>query len=249
MEEKYRLYNQTSFIKDDPISIPHRFSKKEDIEISGFFAATFSWGRRETIIQKSGLLMEMMDNSPFDFILNSSKKDINAFGKFKHRTFNGSDCINFLLSLKNIYQNLGGLETVLGKPIKNNNYEGGIIENISFFRKSFFLNKNFYSSGRHVSNPQKKSSLKRINMFLRWMVRKDKNGVDFGLWKNLRPYQLLCPLDVHSGNVARKLGILTRKQNDLKAVIELTDFLKKFDAEDPVKYDFALFGLGVFEKF
>lgn len=246
LEEKYDLYNRPEFIANDPISIPHIFTKKEDIEIAGFLTATISWGNRKSIIKNAKELIQLMDNAPSDFILNFESPDLKRFQRFVHRTFNGDDCMYFLKSLKNIYQNHSGLEGIFNHPIKN---DGNIIDSINYLNLVFFELDHPQRIRKHIANPLKKSSSKRINMFLRWMVRDDKRGVDFGIWKSIKPSELLCPLDVHSGNVARKLGLLTRKSNDLKAVIELTEQLKQFDAADPIKYDFALFGLGIFEKF
>ncbi len=246
LDEKYDLYNRPEFIANDPISVPHKFSLKEDIEISGFLTATISWGNRKSIIKNANYLVKLMDDAPSDFILNFESPDLKRFQKFVHRTFNGEDCIFFLKSLKNIYQNHSGLESIFNHPINN---DGNIIDSINYLNQVFFELDHPRRIRKHIANPLKKSSSKRINMFLRWMVRDDKRGVDFGIWKTIKPSELLCPLDVHSGNVARKLGLLTRKSNDLKAVIELTQQLKQFDAADPIKYDFALFGLGIFEKF
>lgn len=248
LEEKHHKYNRSSFIESDPVSIPHNFRKKEDIEIAGFLAATISWGQRKTIINNAGKLLRLMDDSPYDFILNLKTKDLEAFRNFRHRTFQGEDCIYFLKSLNNIYKNHGGLEKAF-RPLRPPENGEEVFHAIMNFRKIFFSLPHPSRSEKHISNPEKGASAKRLNMFLRWMVRKDKQGVDFGLWKIIKPSQLLCPLDVHSGNVARKLGLLKRSQNDWKSVNELTLSLKKFDAHDPVKYDFALFGLGVFEKF
>src|ERR1051326_4114900 len=235
--EKCELYNRPAFIESDPVSIPHLFTKKEDIEISGFLAATIAWGQRPTIIKNATRLVQWMDMSPHDFILNATEKDLAPFKKFVHRTFNGSDCIFFMRALKNIYTKRGGMENAFrGRDAK---------EAIAGFRKIFFSIKHPSRTLKHVSDPAAGSSAKRLNMFLRWMVRNDKRGVDFGTWNNLSPAQLMCPLDVHSGNVARKLGLLTRKQNDWKAVEELTANLRELDPSDPVKYDIALFGLGV----
>lgn len=245
LEEKYDQYNRPEFIETDPISIPHLFSKKEDIEISGFLAATIAWGNRKMIVRNAGRLVELMDYSPFDFIMNFSHKDLKPFESFVHRTFNGTDCIYFLESLKNIYQNHQGLEAVFSEKTKNG---GSVKDDIIRFRKVFFELPFPDRTGKHVANPEKNSSAKRINMFLRWMVRDDKRGVDFGIWKKIRPSGLFCPLDIHSGNISRKLGLLDRKASDWKAVEELTSNLRKFDPADPVKYDFALFGLGIFEK-
>ncbi|MFN5181979.1 MAG: TIGR02757 family protein [Bacteroidota bacterium] len=243
LELKYHQFNRISFIENDPISIPHRFSKKEDIELSAFFASTLAWGQRITIIKNSEKLISWMDNSPHDFILNHTKKDLQKFGKFCHRTFNGQDCLFFIKRLALLYKKYGGLEKSFSIGLRT---ESETIENaIINFRKAFFGNEKNNRSFKHVSNPEKNSSSKRICMFLRWMVRHDKNGCDFGIWKKIKPSQLCLPLDVHTGNSARKLGLLKRNQNDWKAVIEITDELKKFDPDDPVKYDFALFGMGV----
>lgn len=248
LEEKHLKYNHFSFIESDPVSIPHIFHKKEDIEIAGFLTAAISWGQRKTIIKNAGELLRHMDNSPHDFIMKSTAKDLEAFRNFRHRTFQGEDCLYFLKSLKNIYRNYGGLEKVFISS-RASHTGGEVFRAIWNFRKIFFSLPHPSRTEKHISDPEKGASAKRLNMFLRWMVRKDMHGVDFGLWKNIKTSQLLCPLDVHSGNVARKLGLLKRSQNDWKSVIELTSSLKKFDRKDPVKYDFALFGLGVFEKF
>ncbi|MBI3502532.1 MAG: TIGR02757 family protein [Bacteroidetes bacterium] len=240
LEEKVDKYNRPEFIESDPISIPHKFSKREDIEIAGFLTATISWGQRITIIKNANELMRRMDFSPYSFILNHSKKDLSSFKNFKHRTFNHTDLKFFLSSLKNIYCKHKSLENVfIGENVK---------EAIINFRKIFLSVPHPARTKKHISNPEANSSAKRLNMFLRWMIRKDKRGVDFGIWKNFFQKDLMCPLDVHSGNVARKLGLLARKQNDWQAVEELTSRLREFDSNDPVKYDFALFGLGVFES-
>ena len=245
LDLKVETYNRNSFIASDPIQVPHQFSKKEDIEIAGFLSAIIAWGNRTMIIRNSKKMMEIMDNSPFDFVLNHSTNDLKKITNFVHRTFNSNDLQYFIKSLQNIYKNHGGLENVL-KPSKNEiNYQNSITE----FKTIFFELHHEVRTEKHISNPQKNSAAKRIHMFLRWMVREDNKGVDFGLWKTHSPAYLSCPLDVHSGNVARKLGILNRKQNDWKAVNELDTKLRSFDSKDPVKYDFALFGLGVFEKF
>jgi uncharacterized protein (TIGR02757 family) len=246
LEERYNFYNRPEFIQGDPVSIPHRFSLKEDIEIAGFLTATISWGKRTSIVNNALDLMLRMDHSPFHFITGSSEKEFARFQSFVHRTFNGDDCIFFLYSLKNIYLNHGGLEQVFNKGLS----QGGTIkESIIYFRKIFFELPHLPRVEKHLANLEKNASAKRINMFLRWMVRKDNNGVDFGIWKMIYPSALYCPLDVHSGNQSRKLGLLQRKQNDWKAVLELTKNLRKFDPEDPVKYDFALFGSGINDVF
>lgn len=245
--EKVELYNRPDFIESDPISIPHLFSKKEDIEISGFLSATIAWGQRKTIINNAGKLMKLMGNSPYDFIMTAKEKDLKRFENFVHRTFNYTDVVFFIRSLQNIYKKHGGLETVF-----NTSDNKTVLSAIANFRSIFFSIKYPDRTTKHVSDPSENSSAKRLCMYLRWMIRNDKRGVDFGLWNkknSLQPANLMCPLDVHSGNVARKLGLLKRTQNDWKSVIELTDYLKTMDFEDPVKYDFALFGLGVFEKF
>ncbi|CAN5334609.1 TIGR02757 family protein [soil metagenome] len=242
LEEKYDKYNRIDFIESDPVSIPHQFSKKEDIEIAGFLAATIAWGQRVTIINNANKMMKLMGNSPYDFVMSAKAKDLKHFDGFVHRTFNSVDAAFFIKSLQNIYKNHDGLEKAFSKP--------DCMQAINNFRELFFSIEYPHRTGKHVSNPAENSSAKRLCMYLRWMVRTDKRGVDFGIWnKKLLPFHLMCPLDVHSGNVARKLGLLKRTQNDWKAVEELTINLRKFDANDPVKYDFALFGLGVFEKF
>jgi len=248
LDEKVELYNTPSFIESDPISIPHQFELKEDIEIIGFLVSTIAWGNRKMIIRSGNSLVDILGNSPFDFIMNYEKKDINRLHDFKHRTFNAIDLDFFITSLRNIYTNHKGLENVFASPISKQTTMYDSIEN---FRKIFFESvvDSKFRTYKHVASPAKGSASKRINMYLRWMVRQDNRGVDFGLWKNINPAILSCPLDVHSGNVGRALGILPRKQNDWKAVLELDNNLRKMDASDPVKYDFALFGLGVFEKF
>ena len=244
LEEKYHLYNNSSFIESDPISIPHQFTKKEDIEIAGFLAASIAWGQRKTIIANANKLVQVMDMCPHDFIVNFSNKDLFPFKKFVHRTFNGNDSIFFLKSLRNIYREHQGLEGAFScRP--NENIKTAIIN----FRKIFLGIKHETRNTKHISNPEKNSAAKRLCMFLRWMVRNDKKGVDFGVWKSIKPSQLCLPLDVHTGNVSRKLGLLKRNQNDWQTVEEITSVLKTYDLNDPVKYDFALFGLGAFEGF
>ncbi|MGX1930352.1 TIGR02757 family protein [Flagellimonas sp. 2504JD4-2] len=245
LDEKVEQYNHPKFLEDDPIQVPHRFSKKEDIEISGFLTATIAWGNRKSIIKNSVRLMELLDNAPCDFVLNHSENDLEKLGPFVHRTFNGIDLTYFIQGLKNIYQNHDGLESVFAKHQEKDSLQAAI----SQFKSTFFELPHQSRTQKHVSDPLKGSAAKRINMFLRWMVRDNTTGVDFGLWKSLNPGQLSCPLDVHSGNVARKLKLLKRKQNDAKALAALDKNLRKLDALDPVKYDFALFGLGVFEHF
>lgn len=245
LESKVELYNNPEFIDSDPIQVPHQFSKKEDIEIAGFLTATISWGNRKSIINNSKKLMSLLDNAPYDFVMEHSETDLKRLLPFVHRTFNGHDLLQFIKSLNHIYTNHNGMEAVFIKHAE----EKSLQQSIHFFKHYFFETDHLSRTKKHISDPLKNSAAKRINMFLRWMVRNDHAGVDFGIWKNLSPAQLSCPLDVHSGNVARKLGLLHRKQNDAKALIELDTNLRKFDPIDPVKYDFALFGLGVFEKF
>jgi uncharacterized protein (TIGR02757 family) len=245
LDEKVELYNRPAFIELDPISIPHRYSKKEDIEISGFLAATIAWGNRKMILRNSNRIMALMDDSPFDFILNSDEKDIERIEGFVHRTFNSLDLIYFLKALKNIYKTKVGLEEIFNEYKSDESLKSCIHR----FYMLFFELPHSKRTERHVSDPFKGSAAKKINMFLRWMVRKDNHGVDFGIWRKIDPAVLYIPLDLHSGNTARRLGLLTRRQNDWKAVEELTELLREFDPSDPVKYDFALFGLGVNEKF
>ncbi|UII79725.1 TIGR02757 family protein [Flagellimonas sp. CMM7] len=245
LDEKVEQYNNPKFLEEDPLQIPHRFSKKEDIEISGFLTATIAWGNRKSIINNASRLMELLDNTPHDFILNHTEADLEKLAPFVHRTFNGSDLQYFIQSLQNIYANHDGLESVFVQQQEKDSLQSAI----SKFKEVFFELPHLTRTMKHVSDPNKGSAAKRINMFLRWMVRNNNTGVDFGIWKQLNPSQLSCPLDVHSGNVARKLKLLKRKQNDAKALAELDKSLRKMDPKDPVKYDFALFGLGVFEKF
>ena len=245
LDEKVLQYNTLDFIESDPVQIPHLFSLKEDIEIAGFLSATIAWGNRTMIIKNSHKMMDLMGNAPYDFVMSHSENDLERLENFVHRTFNGQDFASFIRSLKNIYENHDGLESVYAK-----NQELKTMQNsISEFKKTFFEIPHQSRTQKHISDPLNNSAAKRINMYLRWMVRQDTKGVDLGIWKSISPASLSCPLDVHSGNVARKLGLLTRKQNDGKALAELDLKLREFDANDPVKYDFALFGLGVFEKF
>ncbi|MDX1362928.1 MAG: TIGR02757 family protein [Arenibacter latericius] len=245
LDAKSEQYNRPDFLTTDPLQIPHQFSKKEDIEISGFLTATIAWGNRKSIIKNAERMMEMMGSSPHDFILNHQETDLDRFQDFVHRTFNSEDLTYFVRSLKNIYINHRGLESVFNKHSEPDSLQTAI----SQFKSVFFELPHQARTTKHVSDPLKGSAAKRINMFLRWMVRNSETGVDFGIWKSISPSQLSCPLDVHSGNVARKLGLIKRKQNDGKALLELDTQLRKLDPLDPVKYDFALFGLGVFEKF
>ena len=245
LDEKVIQYNNPMFIDSDPIQIPHQFSLKEDIEISAFLTATIAWGNRKSIIENAFTMMDLLGNSPYDFVLNHKPHHLDHIEHFVHRTFNIDDFKYFITALQYIYKNHGGMENVFSKNATSKSTQAAIHE----FKKIFFEIPHAQRTQKHISDPLNNSAAKRINMFLRWMVRNDKTGVDFGIWKSLSPAQLSCPLDVHSGNIARKLGLLTRKQNDAKALAELDANLRRMDKSDPVKYDFALFGLGVFEKF
>lgn len=245
LEEKAAFYNNPGFIEKDPINIPHLFTKKEDIEIAGFLTATLAWGQRVTIINKSRELILRMDTAPYDFVMKASEKEIGSLSSFVHRTFQGEDCMYFIHTIQQIYQQHGGLEAAFLQGYEANT---NIKESISQFREVFFSSDHLHRTRKHVPDPQNGSASKRINMYLRWMIRNDEKGVDFGIWKNFKTSDLLCPLDLHSGNVARKLGLLKRKQDDWQAVEELTANLRSFDPADPVKYDFALFGTGVNKK-
>ena len=245
LDSKVLQYNRPEFIETDPILVPHQFDKKEDIEIAGFLTATIAWGNRKSILNNARKLMELMDAAPFQFTMQCQDSDLEKLAPFVHRTFNGTDLQFFIKSLRNIYQSHGGLESVFEQSQTHDSLQPAIHE----FKRIFFEIPHPFRTEKHVGDPLKNSAAKRINMFLRWMVRKDKTGVDFGIWKNISPAVLSCPLDVHSGNVARKLDLLHRKQNDAKALSELDRSLRLMDPKDPVKYDFALFGLGVFEGF
>lgn len=245
LDSKVTLFNNSNFIESDPVSIPHRFTLKEDIEIAGFLSATIAWGNRKSIINNASKMMGLLGNSPYDFVMTHSEENLEILETFVHRTFNSVDLKTFIKSLKHIYTNHGGLEQVFIPEKSSNSLQFMISE----FKKKFFETEHLKRTEKHISDPLKGSAAKRINMYLRWMIRQDNAGVDFGIWKKISPALLSCPLDVHSGNVARKLGLLSRKQNDAKAVLELDTSLRAMDKNDPVKYDFALFGLGVFEKF
>ncbi|MDG3582128.1 TIGR02757 family protein [Galbibacter pacificus] len=245
LDERVAYYNHPRFIETDPIQVPHQFKQKEDIEIAGFLAATIAWGNRKSIIKNADKMMKLMGNSPYDFVMGHHENQLENLLPFVHRTFNGHDFIQFVKSLQHIYLNRGGMETLFKEHATNTSMQPAIAK----FKEVFFEMEHLPRTQKHISNPLKGSSAKRINMFLRWMVRNDNCGVDLGIWKDISPALLSCPLDVHSGNVARKLGLLKRKQNDAKALAELDNNLRKLDALDPVKYDFALFGLGVFEGF
>jgi uncharacterized protein (TIGR02757 family) len=258
LDQKVEQYNQPDFISNDPVCIPHLFSKKQDIEIAGFFAAILAWGQRKTIINKCRELLLRMDNSPYEFMLHHSDADLKGLLNFKHRTFNDTDLLYFVSFFKAHYHNYDSLEqaflpkkkhlstdVISGKSV---NFPEGIAieDSLNYFRSYFFSLEDFpHRTKKHISSPTQKSTCKRLNMFLRWMVRKDNHGVDFGIWNTLQSADLICPCDVHVDRVGRLLGLIARKQTDWLTAVELTQHLKEFDANDPVKYDFALFGLGV----
>lgn len=241
LDAKVKQYNRLDFIADDPIQIPHRYSRKEDIEISGFLSSIIAWGQRKTIINNASRLLEWMEDSPYDFLMQMEESDLERFAPFVHRTFNGIDCSYFISRLAEIYRTEGGLEGTLGALVA----EHGTASGISRFKELFFASEHVSRSEKHLADPLRGSTAKRINMYLRWMVRKDDKGVDFGLWSSVPMSTLSLPLDVHTGRIARELGLLKRRQNDWKAVQEIDTALRAFDPEDPVKYDFALFGIGV----
>lgn len=244
LNSKVDLYNQPSFIKDDPICIPHLFTKQQDIEIAGLFAALFAWGNRTTIINKSKELMNRMDNAPHEFTLNHQPKDLKKIIGFKHRTFNDTDLLYFIEFLKKHYSSFPSLEIAFTNQLRKE--DADIEQALNGFYTYFFSLEDVPARTRkHIASPEKNSSCKRLNMFLRWMVRKDKKGVDFGIWENISPAQLICPIDVHVARVAKRLSLLERKPVDWQAAQELTACLRILDPMDPVKYDFALFGLGV----
>lgn len=242
LDQKVLQYNRPEFIETDPIQIPKQFSLKEDMEIAGFLSAVIAWGNRKSIIANSLKMMNLMGNSPYDFVMSHTEKDLERLQNFVHRTFNGQDLEQFVISLKNIYTNYNGLENAFFQSMEEENMQLAI----SNFKTLFFSELRYNRTQKHLPDPRKGSVAKRINMFLRWMVRSDNAGVDLGIWKQFSPSVLSCPLDVHSGNVARKLGLITRPKNDLQALAELDSHLRNFDPKDPVKYDFALFGIGVF---
>ncbi len=243
LEENYRIYNNSNFIAPDPISVPHRFTKKQDIEIAGLFAALLAWGQRTTIINNANRLMDLMDGAPYDFMVNHQTIERKKFVKFVHRTFQPDDLLYFLEFLQFHYLQNDSLETLFadGMTEKDLHVGPGLIH----FHKAFFALPHMRRTEKHLQTPERKSACKRLNLYLRWMVRNDDKGVDFGLWKRISPAQLLCPLDVHVQRTATHLGLLHRKQSDWQACLELTAALKKLDKHDPVKYDFALFGMGI----
>lgn len=246
LEEKYLQYNTPSFIVADPISIPHLFTERCDREIAGFLTAAIAWGRRDLILRSSRKMLELLENDPHEFIISASDTELERLERFVHRTFNGDDFICFIRGLRHIYSNYTSIEDVIVEGMEEN---GLLIDGLSNLRSAFFSVTHARRNEKHFADVRGGAAGKRLNMFLRWMVRKDNKGVDFGIWDKIDPSVLYIPLDLHSGNIARRLGLLTRKMNDWKAVEELTEILGEFDPADPVKYDFALFGFGVNEKF
>lgn len=245
LDEKYEEYCSVDFIEPDPVAIPHMFEEKQDIEISGLIAATIAWGQRPTIIKNAKKAMHLMGNEPYRFVMEHSENDLKTLDGFVHRTFNAEDLKHFVRSLKNIYSQHESLEDIFLTGIQKG--DENFKNSIHHFKREFFLIPHEKRTQKHVADPMKGSSAKRLNMYLRWMCRPNDKGVDFGLWKRIPTSMLSCPLDVHSGRNARQLGLLSRTQNDWKAVEELDASLRKLDAQDPVKYDFALFGLGIYQ--
>jgi uncharacterized protein (TIGR02757 family) len=247
LDEKAAFYNQHKFIESDPICIPHLYTKTQDIEIAGLFAAVFAWGNRSTIIAKCKELLQLMDNSPHDFIINHQETDRKRFLAFKHRTFNATDLLYFIEFLQQYYQSIISLEFAFSGFM---NEEDVHVENaLVGFHRMFFALEHPDRTRKHISTPERNAACKRLNMFLRWMVRSDQNGVDFGIWKQIKPSQLVCPMDIHVSRVATKLGLIEKPQANWKSALVLTEQLRTLDAADPCKYDFALFGLGVMEKY
>ncbi|MEO3406711.1 TIGR02757 family protein [Mucilaginibacter sp. CAU 1740] len=251
LDAKVAQYNRPEFIENDPVTIPHMFSQKQDVEIMGFWAATLAWGQRVTIIKKCKELIALMDGAPYDFIINHEEPDLKKLLHFKHRTFNDVDTLYFIAFFRQHYERFESLEDAF---MPSNSLKGEqkriLAENaLNYFRSYFFSLPDFpHRTKKHVSSPSQKSTCKRLNMFLRWMVRIDDNGVDFGIWNRIKPADLICPLDLHVDRVSRKLNLINRKQTDWQTAVELTERLREFDPTDPVKYDFALFGLGIEER-
>jgi uncharacterized protein (TIGR02757 family) len=244
LDLKSEQFNQRSFIENDPVSIPHQYSTTQDIEIAGLFAAVLAWGQRKTIIRKCSELLQRMDNDPYSFIMNHRERDLAPFKDFKHRTFNGTDTLYFIASLRSLYEQHRTLEKAFAVLPSEQTIEKGLVQ----FHQLFFSLPDYpHRTKKHLPTPERKSTCKRISMYLRWMVRQDNNGVDFGIWKQISPAQLICPCDLHVDRVARKLKLINRKQTDWQTALELTANLRKLDPVDPVKYDFALFGLGIEE--
>jgi uncharacterized protein (TIGR02757 family) len=246
LDQKYKQYGGHLFIANDPVQIPHRYIKKQDVEIAGFLTAILAWGQRKTIINNANRLLQWMDHAPHDFMLTHQPDDLKPFNQFVHRTFNGDDCHFFIKRLSEIYRHHNSLEDFF---LTTGNGNTSVKELLSGFKRNFFMPPHLPRTEKHLADPMKNATAKRLNMFLRWMVRHDVYSIDFGVWSRLSPALLMCPLDVHSGNVARKLNLLKRKQNDWKAVEELTGNLRRFEESDPVRYDIPLFALGAVEDF
>jgi uncharacterized protein (TIGR02757 family) len=244
LDERVEQYNRPEFIEQDPIQIPHRFQQKEDIEIASFLTSTIAWGNRKMIIQNAQRLMAFMENDPYRYVMNAGESDIKTLLKFSHRTFNGEDCQFFMASLRHIYTHENGLEAVFTNGYERENTIAGALQ---YFRQRFLAIPHSNHVRKHIADIQRYSGAKRLNLFLRWMIRNDAQGVDFGLWQRIPMSALMLPLDIHSGKAARMVGLLQRKQNDWRAVEEVTARLRQFDSDDPVKYDFALFGVDLFE--
>jgi uncharacterized protein (TIGR02757 family) len=242
LNRKADEYNQPNFITSDPVSVPHLFTKRQDIEIAAFFAAIFAWGNRTTIIRKAKELMQLMDMAPHQFVQQHKEKDLKKLLYFKHRTFNTTDLLYFIQFLQHHYKQNDSLESAFkGETVE---------ESLNYFYTRFFsLEDAPLRTHKHIASPMKNSTCKRLNMFLRWMVRSDDRGVDFGIWKNMSPAALICPIDLHVARVAKRFGLIHRNQVDWQTAIELTTYLRSLDPADPARYDFALFGLGVMEKF
>jgi uncharacterized protein (TIGR02757 family) len=244
LDQKADLYNRPEFIESDPISIPHAYKKKQDIEIAGLFAAVLAWGQRVTIIRKCKELLARMDNDPYQFIVHHTESDLKPMQEFKHRTFNATDTLYFIAFLKWYYSNHLSLEEAFKVSAEDETIEAGLI---NFHNQFFSLDDHPHRTKKHIATPERKSTCKRLNMYLRWMVRNDNKGVDFGLWRSISPSQLVCPCDLHVDRVSRKLKLVKRKPTDWLTALELTSQLRKLDTSDPVRYDFALFGLGIEE--
>jgi uncharacterized protein (TIGR02757 family) len=247
LDAKAAYYDQPAFVPGDPVSIPHRYTQLQDIEIAGLFAAILAWGNRTTIINKCTELMALFDNAPYDFVRNHQARDRMRLMGFKHRTFNGLDLLYFVEFLQHYYVNITSLEFAFSGHITSD--DADVRKALTGFHKMFFSLEHPERTRKHVSTPDRNSACKRLNMFLRWMVRDNKNGVDFGLWKHISPSQLICPVDVHVSRVAARLGLIPKAEANWKTAVELTEQLRLLDPKDPVKYDFALFGLGVIEKY
>lgn len=246
LDEKLLIYNTSNFIADDPICIPHKYTKKQDIEISGFFAATIAWGNRTSIINSANRLMHIMDNAPYDFILHHTDNDLKKCLGFVHRTFNATDLLYFIEVLHHNYVKHDSLEDAF---VPDDTYIYEDVGNaLRTFYNNFFAGEHPERTRKHVATPDRNSACKRLNMYLRWMVRTDNSGVDFGLWKKIKPYQLVCPVDVHVARVSHRIGITDSEKADWKNAIAITEYLRTLDADDPVKYDFSLFSLGAAER-